>query len=53
MNPLSYAIVDNQEMVVDVSLPEFLRNVSVQLSEELMIREGDKVTLKVELVRKK
>ncbi len=49
----TYTIVDAQEMPADVSLPEFLRNISIQLPEDLMIREGDKVTLKVELERKK
>ena len=44
-----YTIVDSQIMPVDVSLPEFLRNISVQLPEDLMLREGDKVSLKVEI----
>jgi hypothetical protein len=48
----SYTLVDSQEMPIDVSLPEFLRNISAQLPDDLMIREGDQVTLKIELVRK-
>lgn len=53
MTPIVYTLVDQQEMPADVSLPEFLSNISVQLPEDLMIREGDKITLKVELERKK
>lgn len=49
----SHTIVDSQEMPMDVSLPEFLRNISIQLPDDLMLREGDKVTLKIELERKK
>lgn len=49
----TYTIVDQQEMPADVSLPEFLKNISTQLPDDLMLREGDKVTLRIELERKK
>ena len=47
-----YTIVDAQTMPVDVSLPEFLRNISVQVPDNLMIREGDTISLKIELTPK-
>lgn len=48
----NYTIVDAQQMPIDVSLPEFLRNISIQLPDDLMIREGDTISLKIELTPK-
>lgn len=47
-----YIIVDHQVMPVDVSLHDFLYNIASQSPAHLMIREGDVVTLKIELLPK-
>ena len=49
----SFTIVDQQEMPQDISLKDFLQNIAAQCPDHLMIRQGQKISLKVDLEDKK
>jgi hypothetical protein len=53
MSERFYTIVDHQEMPLDVSLTDFLYNISAQVPGDLMLREGQTVTLKIKIEDKK